>query len=265
MLPIYFINTARRTDRRAFMERQFAALGLAATRIEAVTPETIDPTAIARFCNPPSGRRVREKELANNLSHQAAWRGFLAAGAPAGVVFEDDGRLSARLPEFLALVSDGMPDGVDVIKFETLGRRALRLSPRRRVALGDFELRRMLSTHFGACGYVITRRLAEDALADPHLNTLVNDVYLFAREGPILYRRRVYQCLPALSIQLDQDGDTRQSPEARSDVQDRKPAPRSRLRRITENLRAASRDARYFGGEWRGMLGPRHPIPFADD
>jgi len=265
VLPIYFINTARRTDRRAFMERQFAALGLAATRIEAVTPETIDPTVIARFCNPPSGRRVREKELANNLSHQMAWRAFIAAGAPAGVVFEDDGRLSERLPEFLALVSDGVPDGVDVIKFETLGRRALRLSPRRPVALGTFELRRLLSTHFGACGYVITRNLAEEVLADPLVNTTVNDAYLFSREGPILYRRQVYQCLPALSIQLDQDGDTRQSPTARSDVRNTNQVPKSRLRRIAENLHSASRDARYFGGEWRGMLGPRHPIPFADD
>ncbi|MBK8086291.1 MAG: glycosyltransferase family 25 protein [Devosia sp.] len=265
MLPIYFINTARRTDRREFMERQFAALGLVATRIEAVTPETIDAAVLNRFCNPSRGHRVRPKELANNLSHQAAWRDFLAAGASVGVVFEDDGRLSERLPEFLALVSDGVPDGVDVIKLETMGRRPLRLSHRHPVALGAFTLRRMLSTHFGACGYVITKRLAEAALADPFLNTLVNDAYLFSRHGPILYRRQVYQCLPALSIQLDQDGNGRQSPVARSDVRDDNPVPKPRLRRVTENLRAASRDARYFGREWRGLLGPRHPIPFADD
>ncbi len=265
MLPIYFINTARRTDRRAFMEHQFDALGLAATRIEAVTPETIDPAMIERFCNPPAGRRVRPKELANNLSHQMAWRAFMATGAPAGVVLEDDGQLSERLPEFLALLSNGVPDGVDVLKFETLGRRALRLSPRRPVALGDFELRRLLSTHFGACGYVLTLKLAEEALADPLLNTMVNDVYLFSREGPILYRRRVYQCLPALSIQLDQDEVTRLSTTARSDVQDRRRAPKPRLRRIAENLGQAWRDARYFHAEWRGVIAPRQPVPFADD
>ena len=40
-MDIYYINLARRTDRRDFMEAQFQKLGLAATRIEAVTPADI--------------------------------------------------------------------------------------------------------------------------------------------------------------------------------------------------------------------------------
>lgn len=38
MLPIFFINMASRPDRLQHVEQQLDALGLTATRVEAVTP-----------------------------------------------------------------------------------------------------------------------------------------------------------------------------------------------------------------------------------
>jgi hypothetical protein len=46
-LPVFYINVAARTDRRDFMESQFAELGIPVERIEAVLPDQIPAEAIA--------------------------------------------------------------------------------------------------------------------------------------------------------------------------------------------------------------------------
>ena len=47
MIPLYYVNLASRPDRREFMDAQFARVGLAATRIEAVTPAATSITRSA--------------------------------------------------------------------------------------------------------------------------------------------------------------------------------------------------------------------------
>lgn len=267
MLPIYYTNVARRTDRRGFMEGQFQKLGLTAERIDAITPDRIAPELLARHCGGGAGRHS-PGDLACNLSHQLAWRALLASGAPAAVVFEDDGLLSPRLPAFLGRLEQDLPPGADLIKLETF-HKATRLATRDALQLGDFTLRRLIGTHLGACGYVITRRMAQAALADPRLNDVIVDAYLFARNGPSVYRRRVYQVLPALSVQLSRDPGRRKDSLASSDLE----APRLQVMRATrrpwarlrQNARSSLMDVRYFSGDMRGLLGPRSDIPFAPD
>src|SRR5690242_19024849 len=96
-MQIYYINMARRTDRRAFMEAQLAKLGLEATRIEAVTPETFLASAVTA-----SRGRLTPVALSCSLSHVKAAEALLASGDPCALILEDDAILSTRLPEFLA-------------------------------------------------------------------------------------------------------------------------------------------------------------------
>ena len=265
MLPVFYINLARRTDRREFMEGQFDALGIEAVRVDAITPASM-PAAL-----PDRHNRHSPVELACNLSHQSIWAAFLAGTAPAAVVFEDDGRLSRRLPALLAALADGLPDGIDLLKLETCGH-GTRLSQRREVRIGAFEARRLVGSHFGTCGYVISRKAAELALADAALNDALIDEYLFTRNGPMIYRARVYQVAPALSRQLAGDPGRRGEPLATSDlapprkvVMDKRGSGRKRWLHLRQNARAGLLDALYFHRDWRGLLGPRQPIPFADD
>jgi hypothetical protein len=67
------LNLAQATERLAFMAGQLDALGLEWERIEAVTPDTLDPPA-----DDPVWHRwerpLRSTEMAACASHMAAWR-----------------------------------------------------------------------------------------------------------------------------------------------------------------------------------------------
>ncbi|MBK8086292.1 MAG: glycosyltransferase family 25 protein [Devosia sp.] len=265
MLPIYYVNSAARPDRRTFAEDQFARLGLSPTRIEALTPAQIAPEVIDRHCGARQPDQFSPVQLACNLSHQAAWRAFLAGGAPAGVFLEDDGILSSQLPQFLGLLEAGFPPGTDLVRFETF-LRPVRLGSKP-VRFGPFELRRMIGGDVGTCGYAMTRPMTERLLADPRLNQQVIDGYLFSRTGTLIYRHRVLQLLPALAIQVS-IADAEAGSVAVSDLDAARSAtwrsrPASRWHRLTGNLRQAARDARYFAGDLTGLLGPRVVVPFA--
>jgi glycosyl transferase, family 25 len=57
-LPLFYINLARRVDRRRFMEKQFAESGIAAERVEAFTPEEVPIASLARWTDPVHPRHV---------------------------------------------------------------------------------------------------------------------------------------------------------------------------------------------------------------
>ncbi|MDR3472461.1 MAG: glycosyltransferase family 25 protein [Devosia sp.] len=71
-MQIYYINLASQPERRRALEQQLAALGLTATRVEAVTPADISPEDRRRYCDPKRHFWLTEAELACNLSHIAA-------------------------------------------------------------------------------------------------------------------------------------------------------------------------------------------------
>ncbi len=102
--PVYFINLARRTDRRERLETRLHALGLTGIRIDAVIPDTIP----ARRHEAPSGdrrknRRMTIPEVACLMSHRRALETFLDSGAPVGVILEDDVILASRFAETIAV------------------------------------------------------------------------------------------------------------------------------------------------------------------
>src|SRR5690606_22896953 len=99
-MKAYFINLARRTDRRDWMESQFAKLGLDAKRVQAVTPDDISPEQRQASCDPHRYHWMTEVELACSLSHIRAMQTFLDEGRSHGLIFEDDLHLSPRLPAF---------------------------------------------------------------------------------------------------------------------------------------------------------------------
>ncbi len=53
-IPVYYINVASRVDRRQFMEEQFARLGIAAERVDAVTPLEVSDARMAAHQHPAS-------------------------------------------------------------------------------------------------------------------------------------------------------------------------------------------------------------------
>lgn len=101
LLPIFYINLASRPDRREFMERQLAELGLIGHRIEAVTADEISDADAERYCNSGKPTFLRKRELACTQSHERAWTAMIDGDHAVALILEDDAELSPLLPAFL--------------------------------------------------------------------------------------------------------------------------------------------------------------------
>jgi GR25 family glycosyltransferase involved in LPS biosynthesis len=189
-LPIYYINLAARTDRREHMESALAQLGLAGERIDAISRDRV-PRA-GDLGMPPS-------YVASRLSHMYAWQRLVDSGAPAAIVLEND---VVFAPSFIDFAGPAITSlGADIIKLETY-RRPILLGARSRPAGTASRVRELQSSHFGAAAYLISANAARRALAEPSLDRLHTDRFLFGRGGPNLLRRNVLQADPAPCVQL---------------------------------------------------------------
>lgn len=189
-LPIYYINLASRPDRRDHMVDGLRQLGLVGERIDAVTRDHV-PSALHTGV-PPS-------YVASRLSHMSAWQRLVESGAPAAIVLEDDVVFARTFVDFVDPAAAAL--GASLIKLETYRRRVLLGATSRAVGAGS-RVCELQSSHFGAAAYLISADAARRALAEPSLNRLHTDRFLFGRGGPHLLRRRVLQADPAPCIQL---------------------------------------------------------------
>jgi glycosyl transferase family 25 len=196
-IPIYWINLANRIDRRDFMKRQFGELGLAATRVEAVTGDEVSPADIAVYCDPRRFRRMSPAECACSLSHLKALRAFLSTSAPVALIFEDDMILSPRLPKFLAGID---PDHLafDLLRLETSEEpiRVLNVA-----TIAEIEIVRYLGYDPGSGGYLVSRRGAQKILASRKARERPVDQALFDSFSPLGQRLVLWATIPGLCAQ----------------------------------------------------------------
>ena len=197
-MQIHYINLARRTDRRAFMEAQFERLGLTATRIEAVTPGDLAPPELASYADARRPYWLSPAALSCTSSHLRAMSALLASDAPYALILEDDAVLSSGLPAFLAAF-DSDPPTLDVLRIET-SLKWLRTKPEG-APLAGVKVTRFVGWEGGAAAYIVTRRGAEIITASPRTRTRFFDLVFFHSSGPLASALIVRQTDPGLAIQ----------------------------------------------------------------
>jgi glycosyl transferase family 25 len=189
-VQIYYINLARRTDRRAFMEAQFARLGLAATRIEAVTPDDLtDADRQGKREHWISGA-LSNAALCCSLSHHRALNALLATSEPWGLILEDDAVLSTRLPPFLKAFAKAPPKAL-LVRIEAAVQAHLTLAGDI-ARFGGVGLHRYTGGGIGSAGYLMSRDgarmvLDDDATYRTDIDTAIfhDTVGLARRLGPL--------------------------------------------------------------------------------
>ena len=180
------------------MEEQFAALGLEAQRIEAVTPPEI-PAELARFTSPARYRWLTRGELACSLSHLKAMEALLAGPASHALILEDDAVLSSYLPRFLDAFA-AAPPPFDVVRVETYDDW-LRIHPKADRTVGEIALRRVYTSPSGTAGYVIARQGAEKILLNHDVFRAQFDMTLFHPFARLAKRLSIRHADPGLCIQ----------------------------------------------------------------
>lgn len=197
MLACY-INLEKRTDRRAFMENQFASLGLAVERIEATTPETVDARNLAPLSMKDVGETLSPPEAACSVSHFRAWRHMLDQGHERILVLEDDVLLSRELPEFIAAI-ERKPTDIDILRLETRLTK-LQVRRRREPAPPGFSFHMPLSYEHGSGAYVISADCAARILSSPRRFELPMDDLLFSLKSPYRSEAKIRVAVPALAL-----------------------------------------------------------------
>ena len=217
-LPIYYINLDNRTDRRDFMEEQFARLGLSVERVAAVPAGSAVPAALSRHVDLERARYLGPVVTACAMSHMLCWKALLARDDESqwALILEDDAILSDALPSFLdefLPLADSL--GVDAVQLETR-RRPVRAFPSARVLPSGRKLVRFRSAREGTACYLMSRRGAKTLLARADLFDQPVDLSVFRPFfGPGRSIRTVLTN-PALCMQLDEAGV--ESTSAHSDI-----------------------------------------------
>lgn len=183
-MQVFVINLARATDRMALMARQLELLGLDFTRLEAVTPETLEPDANDAHWQRWQ-RPMRSTEMALTASHRAVWR--QVRDGPA-LVLEDDALLSFGIADWLSAVADR--PGIEHLSLETRGRKKL-------LTRGPGELWAMHQDRTGSAAYVIWPAGARALLEREAAVAAPSDALI--SETPMAS----FQAVPARAVQFD--------------------------------------------------------------
>jgi GR25 family glycosyltransferase involved in LPS biosynthesis len=248
VLPVFYINLARRIDRRRFMEEQFARLGVSAERVEAVTTEQVPESAVTACCNPRKGRWVTKSELACSLSHRSIWQLMADRAIPAACILEDDARLSPQFTQALDAAS-GLLSKLDLIKIE---RRNIPVAIGGKLAelTSEIALHRLYTFNYGSCGYLISLKGAGMLLAKSVRYDVPLDNILFNPAEAAFHKLAIGQTVPALAFALrpEQDGGTASQSDILEDWRGRtqaapaQPHGRQSQKRIAALLQQSERD-----------------------
>lgn len=198
MIPAYVINLDRSPERLEEFMAEARRAGVAVQRFAAIDARTL-PDPIPGLAYPDWVRSGHRGLAACTLSHAAVWRRIAAGDAPWGAVFEDDAILSRALPAFLA-DPDWIPPGIDLVKLDTMYDREF-FGVLGRPAPAGRRLRRVVSRHLGAAGYLISRDAARRLVDQADPLRMPIDHLLFGYEAHRQHRLRFLQVDPALCIQ----------------------------------------------------------------
>ncbi len=169
-LPVFVINLDRRPDRWQAISARLNELGIAFERIQAIDANENLASENTDGMD-PGGRACL-------ASHCKAMRAFLATGADAALIFEDDAVIASDTATVLESV-EWWPPGAGAVKLETTGAKPRILGAQLGQTPTGRALRRMYHGSGGAAGYLIGRTGAEAAMAARAEAPMAIDVMLF--------------------------------------------------------------------------------------
>ncbi len=194
--PIFYINLDRAPARRAFMEKQFAALNLGnPTRFAAL--DVKNPATLQNANYKPGGWRARwsltPTEIANFESHRALWQHIVDEDMKSAVIMEDDIFLSKTLKAGLYETAK-RTEAFDVIRLD--GNKGLyRFGPD--LSVGAVHMRTILETVPSSACYMVSLAGAAKLLQYSAVYCDHTDDFIFSQHTDV----KTHQIWPAIALQ----------------------------------------------------------------
>lgn len=198
-MKAYYINLARRLDRRSAMEERLGEQEIPFERIEATTPEYLSQELKDRYCDPAKRYWQTAPELCCSVSHLAALATFVRSGASHGLILEDDAVLSPFLKTFLDDFAPA-PPAAGLVRIEA-DKDHMRLGSVATAQIGPIALHQNFGNATGAAAYVVSRKAAQRILAGTELLQFMTDQALFNPDQKLARELGVLQASPGLAVQ----------------------------------------------------------------
>jgi len=195
-IPIYLINLDRRLDRLISMQQKL--VDLCFIRIQAVDGISLDETSLTQQLAKNLKYEMSKNEFGCILSHRLTWEKMVKEGIPTACILEDDVEISPDFSSFMHS-RDWLPNDFDVIKIETMLTPVF-LSRTTKTALTR-KLRRLLSPHFGAAGYIVSHAGARKLIALAQKPDRAVDDLMFETTTTARTLITIFQLIPAICAQ----------------------------------------------------------------
>jgi len=206
-MKLYVINLARSQERFKRLEAIFAALSLNFTHIDAVDNIRLDEKTRAKI-NAINvwPQPMTRGEIACFLSHKKVLEQLIADEVTYGVIFEDDVELADAASVLLSSTA-WLPEGVDIVKLETAGKKLWLGCPQPLMiegkAVDKFHLAHIKSTHIMTAAYLISRAAAIRLVDIMDRKSAPFDHLLFDFSLGVVQEFNLLQLDPAIAIQAD--------------------------------------------------------------
>ncbi len=203
------INLDRARDRRELMRAELARAGISAEFFPAFDFKEHSADEVARYCRDqgPWGAFARSHQ-ACTISHSLAWERFLESDADIALIMEDDIHISPDTGEWLRDLS-WWPADADMVKIERWNDERVRvLLENGGVSHMGREVRKMLTRHMGAAGYMLNRRAAQVLLESRPFDMVIDHILFNMNASRAARALNIYQIVPALVRQGNEPQDT---------------------------------------------------------
>ena len=197
MIKSVVINLARHQDRLLWFMDNASQVHLPVERIDAIDVKDLSvQSQIDDFIQIESA--LSRVEVACFLSHRKAWERLLSSKESYLAIFEDDVHLSQDIVNLL--IPDLVPEGIGIIKLECPLQKVAYVQ-RSYAKFSGRSLHRLLTTAYGAAGYIISRECARRALEIMKTCRKPVDFLLFNADSVLWKEFSVLQVVPAPCIQ----------------------------------------------------------------
>ena len=208
---IEMINLGRAADRRAHMRPEMARAGFEAIFHPAFDfTEHAETDILSRCKREGPWGTFHTPNMAATISHALAWERFLASDANHCLIMEDDIFIAPELGAWLKDLS-WWPADADIVKLERWrsknGKVRVLMEPPTATHRGR-ALRKLLSRHMGAAGYMLSRKAAEKLLAAQPFDMVIDHILFNTNASKPARGMNIYQVSPAMIIQGNEPDDS---------------------------------------------------------
>ena len=201
-MKIYVINLDRSKDRLDHITKIFAEQHLEFNRVPGIDGRKLNDELLSSYASKLLPlRHPSPAEIGCFLSHRECLRLVAEGEDDFAAIFEDDIQLSPNAHLFLR-GNTWIDPAIDIVKLDMMNMKCLTGAPSYNLMNG-YRLAPLLSKHYGAAGYVVSRTCAAHLyMTLTKVSAAIDELFFDPSYGLAAGRYNIQQLMPAIAKQV---------------------------------------------------------------